>query len=143
MPGATLALFGRGPGQDRDQAVHAGHGVVLLPPGQAAVHHHLDPLDGQTGFGDVRGERDLAPQGRIARSCSSKGDLRTGDEIMELLPFLSGRFSEIRRKRGFPRRPRQKDQKVAGGLTQYFQEGGGDPLRKEPFSVGGEIALFD
>ena len=38
---------------------------------------------------------------------------------------------------------RQKDQKVAGGLTQHLQDGGGDPPRKGSFSVGRKVALFD
>jgi len=59
--GPALALFGCGSrNRDRDKTVHAGCGIVLLPPGKTAVHHDLDSLDGQAGFGDIRGQHDLA-----------------------------------------------------------------------------------
>ena len=59
--GPAFALLRRRLGnRDRNQTVHAGGRVMLKPPGQAAVDHHLHPFDGQAGFGDVRRQNDLS-----------------------------------------------------------------------------------
>ena len=47
------------------QTTHARRGIEYRAPLQAGVDHDVDAIDGEAGFGDVRGQHDLAlPRGR-------------------------------------------------------------------------------
>ena len=62
--GPAAALLGLGPGDAfGHQPRHAGTGVEAGPPRPAAVDDDADALDRQRGFGDGRGQHDLAARG--------------------------------------------------------------------------------
>ena len=62
--GTAPALVCRGFGYGQGfQAVHAGSNREFGHPGQAGIHHHFYPFDGQGGFGNGGGQDDFPVSG--------------------------------------------------------------------------------